>query len=65
MRLASMKSSYELTLTPSDGLWLQSFNASEGQPQWTVFLPDQSWVTVVGGHLAHNTQTQAPAARKS
>ena len=54
----------ELTLTLSDHLWVQAFNTSEGQPEWTVFLPDRSWLTVVGGHLVHNTQNQVSARRR-
>lgn len=54
----------ELRLTLSDKLWIQTFNTSEGQPEWTVFLPDHSWVTVVGGHLAHNTQNQVSSRRR-
>jgi hypothetical protein len=53
----------ELRLTLSEKLLIQAFNTSEGQPEWTVFLPDQSWLTVVGGRLAHNTQNQSPRRR--
>ena len=28
----------------------------------TVFLPEHSWVTVVGGHLVRNIQSQVPVA---
>jgi hypothetical protein len=48
----------EILLQLSDGLWLQTFNTSDGQPEWTVFLPDASWVAVVAGHVVHNTQNQ-------
>ena len=54
----------ELRLTLSGRLWIQAFNTSEGQPEWTVFLPDHSWVTVVGGHLVHNTQNQTSSRRR-
>jgi hypothetical protein len=54
----------ELRLTLSERLWIQAFNTSEGQPEWTVFLPDQSWLTVIGGHLAHNTQNQVSSRRR-
>jgi hypothetical protein len=52
----------ELTLRLSGGLWVQSFNTSEGQPAWTIFLPDESWLTTVGGHVVHNTQNQSSGA---
>jgi hypothetical protein len=46
----------ELVVTLSGGLWVHAFSTVEGQPQWTVFLPDQSWITVSGGVLVRNTQ---------
>ena len=55
----------ELQLQLSGGLWVQSCNTSEGQPAWTIFLPDESWLTTVGGYVVHNTQNQnsrAPSA---
>jgi hypothetical protein len=46
----------ELVIALSGGLWVHAFNTAEGQPQWTVFLPDESWLRVDGGRLVHNTQ---------
>ena len=46
----------ELVIALSGGLWVHAFNTSEGQPDWTVFLPDHSWITVDGGRLVRNTQ---------
>ena len=54
----------ELRLTLSERRWVQAFNTSEGQPKWTVFLPDRSWLTVIGGHLVHNTQNQVSSRRR-
>ena len=45
----------ELHLKLSGGRWLSSFAASESQPEWTVFLPDGSWITVRGGRLKRET----------
>ena len=46
----------ELVIALSDGLWVHSFMTAEGQPEWTVFLPDGGWLHVVRGQLTHNTQ---------
>jgi hypothetical protein len=46
----------ELVIALSGGLWVHAFNTAEGQPEWTVFLPDGSWLRVDGGRLVHNTQ---------
>ena len=46
----------ELVIALSGGLWVHSFMTAEGQPDWTVFLPDDSWIHVVRGRLVHNTQ---------
>ena len=46
----------ELVIALSGGLWVHAFNTAEGQPQWTVFLPDQSWLTVDGGRPLRNKQ---------
>ena len=48
----------ELIVALSDGRWVRSFMTAEGQPQWVVFLQDESWVTVEGGSLIHDTQNQ-------
>jgi hypothetical protein len=46
----------ELVLSLDGGLWVHSFMTAEGQPEWTVFLPDGSWLHVVRGRLTHDTQ---------
>jgi hypothetical protein len=46
----------ELVLALSDGRWVHSFMTTDGQPEWTLFLPDGSWLTVEGGRLIHDTQ---------
>ena len=46
----------ELVITLSGGLWVHAFNTSEGQPEWTVFLPDESRLEVAAGRLVRNTQ---------
>jgi hypothetical protein len=59
----------ELEISFSDGRWLHSFMTAEGQPSWTVFLQDGSWLSVARGRVLHDTQNQrrrrrsgAPAA---
>ena len=46
----------ELYLTLSGNLWLHSFATAEGQPEWTVFLLDGSWITVDRGVLFYDTR---------
>jgi len=46
----------ELVMALSGGVWVHAFSTVEGQPRWTVFLPDGSWLTVAGGLLVRNTQ---------
>jgi hypothetical protein len=46
----------ELVVALSGGLWVHAFSTVEGQPQWTLFLADGSWVTVAGGGLVRNTR---------
>jgi hypothetical protein len=41
----------ELAVTLADGRELRSCAAVEGQPRWTVFLLDRSWVCVERGRL--------------
>lgn len=41
----------ELNLALSDGLWVHSFMTHEGQPEWTIFLFDGSWVGISRGRL--------------
>jgi hypothetical protein len=56
----------ELSVALSDGRHLQSFMTAAGQPAWTVFLPDGSWVHVERGRLVHDTSLRRrSSARKS
>ena len=48
----------ELLLGLSDGRWVHSFMTAEGQPAWTLFLPDGSWLTVERGRIVHDVQNQ-------
>jgi hypothetical protein len=50
----------ELVLGLSDGRWVHSFMTAEGQPEWTLFLPDGSWLTVERGRLIHDVQNRRP-----
>lgn len=52
----------ELAITLSDGRWVRSFMTAEGQPQWTVFLPDGSWLTVERGRIIHDVQNGIQSA---
>ncbi len=48
----------ELHVELSGGRWLTSFATSESQPDWTVFLPDGSWLTVRRGTIVRETDKQ-------
>jgi hypothetical protein len=52
----------ELSVTLSGNRWLQSFMTAEGQPAWSVFLQDESWLCVERGVLVHDEQNARPAA---
>ena len=41
----------ELCVQLSSGRWIHSFATTEGQPEWTVFLNDRSWLTVKRGRI--------------
>jgi hypothetical protein len=41
----------ELRVAFDDGRALQAFTTVEGQPEWTVFLRDGSWLRVTRGRL--------------
>ena len=45
----------ELVVALSDDRWVHSFMTTGGQPEWTLFLPDGSWLTVESGRLTHDT----------
>lgn len=48
----------ELHVQLSTGRWLCSFAACESQPDWTVFLPDGSWLTVRRGRVVRERNKQ-------
>ena len=48
----------ELVIELADGRWVHSFMTAEGQPEWTVFLPDGSWITVERGRIIHDVQNR-------
>ena len=48
----------ELRIALSDGRALQSFMTARGQPQWTLFLQDGSWLHVARGGLVHDVTNQ-------
>ncbi len=50
----------ELCIELSAGRWVHSFMTAEGQPEWTVFLHDGSWVCVERGRLLHDQQNARP-----
>lgn len=39
----------EISIRLSGSLWIHSFMTAEGQPDWGIFLPDNSWLTVRRG----------------
>jgi hypothetical protein len=41
----------ELVVGLSDRRWVHSFMTAEGQPEWTLFLPDGSCLTVERGSV--------------
>jgi hypothetical protein len=41
----------EVYIQLSGERWLHTFQTREGQPEWTVFLPDRTWVTFRGGRI--------------
>jgi hypothetical protein len=41
----------EIVIRLSANLWVHSFTTVEGQPKWTLFLPDRSWLCVERGNL--------------
>ncbi len=43
----------ELRILFDDGRALQSFTTVEGQPEWCLFLKDESWLHVARGILNH------------
>lgn len=43
----------ELVISLTPNLRVVSFNAYEGQPDWTIFLPDKSWLCCRLGKIIH------------
>jgi hypothetical protein len=41
----------ELYVQLSNDRWIHSFATTEGQPEWTIFLNDRSWLTVKRGRI--------------
>ena len=41
----------EVSIRLSGGRWLHSFMTADGQPTWSVFLPDGSWLCVRRGYV--------------
>ncbi|HKS06489.1 MAG TPA: hypothetical protein VJR92_09275 [Gemmatimonadaceae bacterium] len=54
----------ELTLALSDRRRIKTFMTEQSQPAWTMFLADDSWITVERGRLMHDTQNQLKAKRR-
>jgi hypothetical protein len=48
----------ELLVNFSSDRWLSTFMTAEGQPEWTIFLPDHSWLTVERGTVVHDTRNR-------
>ncbi len=46
----------ELCVRLSDGRWVTSFATSESQPDWGVYLPDGSWLTVRRGTVVREAE---------
>lgn len=49
----------ELLIQFSGTRWLHSFMTAEGQPEWTLFLPSESWLTVERGGIVHEPSNNA------
>ena len=54
----------ELAIQLSDGRWVHSFMTADGQPSWTVFLQDGSWLNVGRGQLVHDRQNMRTQRRR-
>ncbi|HEX6036763.1 hypothetical protein [Longimicrobium sp.] len=48
----------ELVLTLDGDRWVHTFMTAEGQPAWTVFLRDGSWLGVWRGGLFHQLRPE-------
>lgn len=49
----------ELCVQLSGGRWIHSFATTEGQPEWTIFLNDGSWLTVKRGRIVREKNHRA------
>ena len=54
----------EISIRLSRGLWLSSFMTTDGQPDWTVFLHDDTWLTVRRGCIVHE-RADKPKSKRS
>ena len=50
----------ELVLALTGKRWVHSFMTADGQPEWTVFLRDGTWLTVEDGHVIHDASRPQP-----
>jgi hypothetical protein len=50
----------ELALALTGDRWLHSFMTADGQPAWTLFLQDGSWLTVEEGRLVRDAARRQP-----
>jgi hypothetical protein len=58
----------ELVLTLDRGRWLHTFMTAEGQPAWSLRMPDQAWIGVNRGHVHRQgpeSEWEAPAGSTS
>ena len=49
----------ELYVQLSNDRWIHSFAATDGQPEWTIFLNDRSWLTVKRGRIVREINRRA------
>ncbi len=49
----------ELVIALTGDRWVRSAMTAEGQPEWTVFLKDGTWLCVERGSVIHDTN-EAP-----
>jgi hypothetical protein len=48
----------EVYIALSGQRWVHTFQTREGQPEWTVFLPDRTWITFRGGRIVRERGTR-------
>lgn len=53
----------EVSLELTEGLWIQTFGYIGTKPDWCIFLPDGSWLSVKRGRLVHDRTKQIPGCR--